>query len=96
LVTEKFRSFVSKLHFGVRPKSEIFENKNTETQVALRGNFSGPVSATDPAKRRGKACSLHWKKNFLVGGCRFFVSDVISGGVSGHLGPPHLALGSNR
>jgi len=26
----------------------------------------------------------------------FFVSDVISGGISGHLGPLHLALGSNR
>jgi len=28
-------------------------------------------------KRRGKSCSLHSKKNFLLGGCSFFVSDVI-------------------
>jgi len=28
------------------------------------------------------------EKNFLVGGCRFFVSDVISRGLFGHL---HLA-----
>jgi len=26
----------------------------------------------------------------------FFVSDVISGGLLGHLGPLHLALGPNR
>jgi len=31
-------------------------------------------------------------KNFLLGGCSFFVSDVISGG----LGPLCLALGANR
>ena len=35
------------------------------------------------------------EKIFLVGGCRFFVSDVISGGLLGHLGPLHLALGPN-
>jgi len=45
--------------------------------------------------RRGKSSSLHSKKNFLVGGCGFFVSDVISGGLLHHLGPLHLALGSN-
>jgi len=44
-------------------------------------------------KRRGKSSSLHSKKKFLLGGCRFFVSDVISGGLLGHLG---LALGANR
>jgi len=32
----------------------------------------------------------------LLGGCRFFVSDVISGGLLGHLGPLCLALGANR
>jgi len=35
------------------------------------------------------------KKNLLVGGCGFFVSDVISGGLPGHLGPLHLNLGPN-
>jgi len=44
-----------------------FREKNTKTHMDLRGNFSGPVSATDPVKR----------------------------GLSGHLGPLHLALGSN-
>jgi len=47
-------------------------------------------------KRRGKSSSLHSKKNFLLGGCGFFVSDVISGGLLGHLGPLCLALGANR
>jgi len=30
---------------------------------------------------------LHLKKNFLVGGCGFFLSDIICGGLLGHLGP---------
>ena len=46
-------------------------------------------------KRRGKSSSLHSKKNFLLGGCEFFVSDVISGGLLGHLGPLFLALSTN-
>jgi len=33
------------------------------------------------------------KQIFLVGACRFFVSDIISGGLLDHL---HLALGPNR
>jgi len=47
-------------------------------------------------KRRGKSSSLHSKKFFLIGGCVFFVSDVISEGLLGHLGPLCLALGANR
>ena len=31
-------------------------------------------------KRLDKSCSLHSKKLFLVGGCGFFVSNIISGG----------------
>jgi len=38
---------------------------------------------------------LQQKKFFLVGGGRFFVSNVISGGLLGHLDPLHLALGPN-
>jgi len=36
------------------------------------------------------------KKNFFLGGCGFFASDVISGGLFGHLGQLHLALGASR
>jgi len=46
-------------------------------------------------KRHGMSSSLHSKKNFLLGGCGFFVSDVISGGLLGHLGPLCLVLGAN-
>jgi len=35
-----------------------FQDKNTETHVALRGNFSGPVSGTDPLKVSKDAASL--------------------------------------
>jgi len=36
------------------------------------------------------------KKKFLVWGSGFFVSDIISGGLLGHFGPLHLALGPNH
>jgi len=65
--------------------------------VALRGNLSGLVCSTDLVKVSKDAASLlvcTRKKNFLLGG--FFVSDVISGGLLGHLGPLCLALGTNR
>ena len=47
-------------------------------------------------KRCGKSSRVHSKKIFLVGVCGFFLSDVISGGLLGHLGPLYLALGPNR
>jgi len=58
--------------------------------VALRRNFSGPVCSTEPAKVSKDAASLlacTRKKKFLLRGCGFFVSDIISGGLLGHLGP---------
>jgi len=36
------------------------------------------------------------EKKFLVGGADCFVSDVIGGGLLGHLGPLHVALDANR
>ena len=47
-------------------------------------------------KRRSKSCSLHSQKKIFAWGVRVFVSDVISGGLLGHLGPLFLALGANR
>ena len=67
--------------------------------MALHGNFSGPVCSTDPVKVSTDAASLLVcikKKIFLLGGCRLSVSDVVSGGLLGHLGPICLALGANR
>jgi len=67
--------------------------------MALRGNFSGLVCSTDLVKVSKDTASLlvcTRKKIFLLGGCGFFVSDVISGGLLGHLGPLCLALGTNR
>ena len=64
--------------------------------VALRGNSSGPVSVTNLIEVSKDVASLHSKKSFLVEGCGFFVSDVRSGGLLGHLGPLYLALDANR
>jgi len=55
-----------------------------------------PVRVTDLVEVSKDVASLvvsTRKKKFLVGECRFFVSDVISGGLFGQL---HLALGANR
>jgi len=46
-------------------------------------------------KTRQAFCSA-LEKNILVGGHRFFVSDVISGGLLSHLGPHYLTLGANH
>jgi len=72
--------------------------KTAVLHVALRGNFSSPVSATDPFKSSKDSESLivRTQKKLFGWGCGFFVSDVISGRLLGHLGPLHLALGSNR
>jgi len=47
-------------------------------------------------KRRSKSSSLHLKKNFLLEDAGFFVSDVASGGLLGHLGPLCVALDANH
>ena len=66
--------------------------------MALRGNFSGPVCSTDPVNVSKDVASLlvSTRKNFFAcGGCRFFVSDVVSGGLLGHLGPRRQPLGGS-
>jgi len=66
--------------------------------MPLRGNISTPVRVTDLVEVSKDVASLLvcTLKNLLLGGCGFFVSDVMSGGLLGHLGPLHLALGANR
>ena len=65
--------------------------------MALRGNISAPVRVTDLAEVSKDAASLLvcTRKKFFAW-CGFFVSDVISGELLGHLGPLCLALGTNR
>jgi len=79
--------------------SEIIQAVHAKT-AALHMALSriSPVRATDPVKSSKDLASLVvcTQKKFLSWRCRFFVSDVISGGLSGHLGPLHLALGPNR
>ena len=61
--------------------------------MALCGNFSGPISVTELVEVSKDAASLLvcTQKSFLIGGYGFFVSDVISEGLLGHLGPLYLA-----
>jgi len=66
--------------------------------MALRGDISAPVRVTDLVEVSKDVASLVvcTQKNILFGGCGFFVRGVISGGLFGHLGKLHLALGANR
>jgi len=59
--------------------------------MALSGNISAPVRVTDLVEASKDVASLlvcTQKKFFLLVGCGFFVSDIISGGLLGHLRQP--------
>jgi len=84
LASDRFRGFSKKKTLNARG----FAREFLRSGILYRPGKS--------LKRRGKSFSLHWSKNFLLGGCVFFVSDIISGGLLGHLGPLCLALGANH
>jgi len=105
-------SLLCLLHTGVKlcrksstlnsSASGCFRGFSEEKRLNTRG-FAQEIVRTSmlykpgkSLKRRGKSSSLRLKKKFLLGGCGFFVSDVISRGLLGHLGPLCLALGANR
>ena len=74
-----------------------FRKKNAWTHVALLGNISAPVRATDLVEASKDVASLLvcTRKKIFAWGCGFFLSDVISGGLLAHLCPLCLALGAN-
>ena len=76
---------------------QAVRKKTADSHVALRGNISVPVRVTDLVEVSKDAASLVvcTEKKFFAWGCGFFVSDVISGGLLGHLGLFCLALGAN-
>jgi len=59
---------------------------------------SGAKIARELLKHSKDLASLiaYNEKKIFVGGCGFFVSDIISRGLFGYLGLLHLALGTNR
>jgi len=89
-------SFVNTLTSGL---IQAVRKKTAGSHVALRGNISTPVRVTDLVEVSKDAACLQVctrKKIFWLGSAGFFVSDLISGGLLGHLGQLHLALGANR
>jgi len=66
--------------------------------VALHKHNSGAESGIELFKGSQDSASLvACNEKIMFGcGCGFFVSDVINGGLLGHLGPLQLALGPNR
>jgi len=71
--------------------------KTAGPHIALHKHNSGDESGRELFKCSKDLASLVvcTQKKFLGGDCKFFVSDIISGGLLGHLGPLHLALGPN-
>jgi len=86
------------LTLGVRLLSGIFGKKSlTAHGFVQEFLWSGMLYRPGKSlKRRSKSSSLHSKQKFIAWVCWFFVSDVINGGLLGHLGPLSLALGANR
>jgi len=80
------------LEFGDFRKNKRLNTRGFAREFLRSGMLYRPGKSL---KRHSKFTSLHSKKNFLLGGCSFFVWDVISGGLLGHLGPLCLALGAN-
>ena len=80
-------------HFDVRVNSSGSQ-KNSWIARGFAREYLRSCTGYGPGrsvKRRGKSCSLHSKKFFLVGGCGFFVSDIISEVVFGHFSSHYLA-----
>jgi len=75
-----------------------FSSQNNRIVRGLRARNSGANRGRELFKRSKDSANLLvcTRKKIFVGGCGFFVTDVISRGLLGHLGPLHLALGSNR
>jgi len=72
-------------------RSELIQavrKKTVGSHVALPGNISAPVQVTDLVKVSKDVASLVvCTRNKLRGwGRGFFVSDIITGGIFGHLG----------
>jgi len=65
--------------------------------VALHRNLSGLASVAYPVKGSKDVASLLvcTRKKVFGLGCGFLVSDMIYGGLQGHLGPLYLTLGAN-
>ena len=74
--------------------NQAVHKKTAGLHVALRRNISSPVRVMDLFEASKHAASLVvcTRKKLFGSGCRFFVSDVTSGVLFGHL---HLALGAN-
>jgi len=77
---------------------QAFRVKTACSHVALHEHNSGVESPRELFKGSKDSASLVVcnDKKFSVLGFGFFVSDVIRGGLLGHFGPLHLALGPNR
>ena len=71
--------FAKSLRFRVRSKSSG-SSQNYQVARGFAREFLRSGQLYRPGQKLkilGKSCSLHSKKQFVVGGCGFFVSDVI-------------------
>jgi len=73
-------------------------NLRYRSSAKIRTPATNKLCFTDQVKVSKDAASLLvcTRNNFLLGGCGFVMSDIISGRLLGHLGQLCLALGINR
>ena len=86
------------LDFFAAGKFRGFRTKTTGLHVALREYNSGTESGRELFKGSKDLASLVVcnEQQFFGWGCSFFVSDIVSKGLLGHLDPLYLALGPNH
>jgi len=75
-----------------------FRKKNSSFRLPYQRPSSSANCARELFNGSNGSASLVdcTQKNCFAWGCRFFVSDIISGGLLGHLGPLCLAVAANR
>jgi len=95
IILKMFENLLKTLMSGL---IQVVHKKTAGSHVALGGNISASIRVTDLVKVLKDAASLlvYTRKKFFSLGDAGFLSDVISGGLFGHLGQLHLALGANR
>jgi len=84
------------VNFFTSGKFRGFLNKTNGSHVACMSVTLGSTVEESCSKAQKTRQVLQFAMKIFFGwGCGFFVSDITSGGLLGHLGPLHLALGPN-
>jgi len=95
--SETISSVAFSLLFDFRLVSGILAPKQPDCTWLCEHVTRAPkvVESCSKAQKTRQVIDSAREKNNFVGECGFFVSDVVSGGLLGHIGPFHQTLDSN-